>query len=121
MAGMGIIWAMPEQTNRFAIQSLIAAALTVFFFCVGFAPIPMTAPFCYPASLVTSIYALAIGFRALQQIRQTGERGRGLAWVGILTGMVTILAVCCAVGLTLMLGPVIFDQITRAWPELFPR
>jgi hypothetical protein len=87
-------------TNRLSIISLSAAVLTVISFCLGVIPIPMTAAVCYPAAVLLGITALVTGFRALGQIRAGGERGRGMALVAIWTGGLAILAVVCAVTVT---------------------
>ncbi len=105
-------------TNRLALLSLAASALTVFSFCVGVAPIPMTALVCYPAAILTGIIALALGFRALRQIRQTGEPGGWMAWLGIGLGAFSILAVICFTSLTLALFPYLSEFVTQSWKSI---
>jgi hypothetical protein len=43
------------------------------------------------ASILTGIPAIVLGFIALNQIRQTGEDGRGMAITGIVLGFVGII------------------------------
>jgi Domain of unknown function (DUF4190) len=43
------------------------------------------------AWILTGIPAIALGFMALSQIRQTGEDGRGMAIIGIVLGFVGII------------------------------
>lgn len=87
--------------NRLAIYSLTAALLTILSFCIGFAPfLPLTAAVCYPAAVVLGVVSLVTGFRALRQMRVSGENGRWMALTGIWTGILVILAVLCATTLT---------------------
>jgi Domain of unknown function (DUF4190) len=59
-------------TNTFAIVSLVASLLG--WVCVG----------------IGSILGIVFGFLALNQIKQTGQGGRGLAIAGIVIGIVSI-------------------------------
>jgi hypothetical protein len=108
------------STNRLAIYSLSAALLTAISFCIGVSPIPMTAPFCYPAAVILGIIALVTGFRALRQLRTSGENGRFLAWMGIGVGGLSILAVICATTLSLLLIFYGVDYLKTLWPQLKP-
>lgn len=107
-------------TNRLALYSLFAAGLTIFSFCIGFAPIPLSSIPCYPMAVVLSIVALVYGSRALNQIRLTGEKGRGLALLGIWTGIFTILAVVCFTTLTILVMVYGLDYLHVSWPQLQP-
>jgi FtsH-binding integral membrane protein len=107
-------------TNRIAIYSLGAALLTVISFCIGFAPIPMTAPFCYPTAVILGIVALVAGFRALKQMRTSGENGRWLALTGIGVGGVSILAVICASTISLLILYYGVDYLQTVWPTPLP-
>ena len=80
----------PPSTNRNAVISSIAGALTIVSFCLGVAPIPFTDVICYSISLLFAAIALALGFTSLLQIRQSGESGRPLAWIEISVGGLTI-------------------------------
>ncbi len=90
-------------TNRMALLSFIAAFFTFVSFCGGVVPIPLTASVCYPAAILLGAAALIAGFRALRQLRATGEKGRALALIGIWTGGLTILAVVCFTTFTFMM------------------
>lgn len=107
--------------NRFAVYSLTAALLTLLSFCIGFAPfLPLTAGVCYPAAVLLGMVAVMTGFRALRQVRASGESGRWMALTGIWTGSLTILAVLCATTLTftaLFLG---VDYLQSLWPTPLP-
>ncbi|SPM38921.1 hypothetical protein MNAB215_1102, partial [Mycobacterium numidiamassiliense] len=59
-------------TNTFAIVSLVASLLG--WICVG----------------VGSVVGVVFGFLALNQIKQTGQSGRGLAIAGIVIGIISI-------------------------------
>ena len=59
-------------TNTFAIVSLVASLLG--WICVG----------------IGSVVGVVFGFLALNQIKQTGQSGRGLAIAGIAIGIISI-------------------------------
>jgi len=107
--------------NRLAITSLTAALLTILSFCIGFAPfLPLTAGVCYPVAVLLGLISLITGFRALRQVRASGENGRWMALAGIWTGSLTIMAVLCATTLTfaaLFLG---VDYLQTLWPTPTP-
>ncbi|PKO19214.1 MAG: hypothetical protein CVU39_01290 [Chloroflexi bacterium HGW-Chloroflexi-10] len=93
----------PTPTNRLSLISFLLAVLTVLFFCIGFVPfLPMTAPFCYPAAVLTGTAALVSGALSLRQVRTSGENGRAMALIGIWTGALSILAVICATTITVL-------------------
>lgn len=104
--------------NRQALISLLLAVLALLSFCTGAAPLPITALFCYPSSLLLGIGALWMGVKALQQIRQSDENGRALAKIGIWIGSLTILFVICAVTLVIILGPYLINIIQETWQQL---
>ncbi len=106
--------------NRLALYSLIVAAMTVISFCVGVAPIPLTAPLCYPSALLLGLLALILGGRGLRQVRSSGERGRRLALVGIWTGGMTLLAVLCATSLTLLFVNYGAEALQAIWARWAP-
>jgi hypothetical protein len=107
-----------SANNRQALFSLLLAVLALLSFCIGAAPLPMTALVCYPSSVLLGIGALWTGVKALQQIRQNNERGHVLAKIGIWIGSLTILFVICAVTLAILLWPYIFDLLQSFWYEL---
>jgi hypothetical protein len=64
--------------------------------------------------------ALFTGIIALRQVRVSGARGRGLALIGIWTGLLSMLAVVCFTTfglLALTYGAEIFQ---RLWPQTNP-
>ena len=89
-------------TNRLSLVSFFLASLTVVSFCIGFIPIPLTAWVCYPAAVLLGLIALVSGFTSLRQVRASGEKGRALALIGIWVGALSILAVICAITLTIL-------------------
>ena len=110
---------MDESTpiNRLSALSLVLAALTVFSFCVGAAPIPLTAGVCYPAAILLGAAALGSGIVALRRIRGSGERGRGMALVGVWLGGLSILATVCLTALTISAITILINQLlTQAKP-----
>ena len=111
---------MLTTTNRLATYSLGAALLTVISFCIGFAPIPMTAPFCYPVAILLGSIALVTGFCALRQMRASGENGRWLALTGIGVGGLSILAVICASTISLLILYYGVDYLQTIWPTPLP-
>jgi len=102
------------STNRNAVISSIAGALTIVSFCLGVAPIPFTVIICYSMSLLFAVLALALGFISLLQIRQSGESGRPLAWIGISVGGLTMLAVLCILAVIVSLFPSFEHVLSRA-------
>jgi len=108
----------PQPINRRAILSLVLAVLALLFFCVGAAPLPLTALVCYPTSLLFGIAALWNGINALQQIRQHNEKGRSPALIGIWVGTLTILFVLCAVTLVVLLWPYVSEFIRETWNQI---
>jgi len=95
---------MPSTSafNKNAIFSLASAILSMLSFCMGTAPIPLTALACYPLSLLSSAAALVSGLVALDQIRRRGERGNALALGGVWIGGLTLLLMLCIVSLALL-------------------
>ena len=106
------------STNRNAVISSIAGALTIISFCLGVAPIPFTDIICYSMSLLFAVLALALGFTSLLQIRQSGESGRPLAWIGISVGGLTMLAVLCIIALIVLFFPSLEYVLQQAWIQL---
>ena len=100
-----------SSTNRLATFSLVMAALTVFSFCAGAAPIPLTGWVCFPAAIFLGAAALGSGLVALRRIRSSGERGRGLALTGVWLGGLGILATICLVTLTISVVAAIINQL----------
>ena len=83
-------------TNRLAQLSFLCAVLTFLSFCLGLDPfLPLSSWVCYPAAILLGGVALLSGFMALRQVRASGEKGRGLALLGIWSGALTMLAVVC--------------------------
>lgn len=108
-------------TNSLAIISFSTALLTVISFCIGWAPfLPMTSLVCYPAAILLGLVALITGVIALRRIRSSGERGRGMALIGAWLGGLTVLAVFCAVTLTISAITAFvlaaFNQLTTPMP-----
>jgi len=101
---------MADQTsaqvpiNRLALISAVTGVLCVSMFCGGLAPIPFTDWFCYPATGVLALIALATGIESLVQIRLRQERGRAYAWVGVGVGGVTLVLALCAASLGILIA-----------------
>ncbi len=108
----------PPSTNRNAVISSIAGALTIVSFCLGVAPIPFTDVICYSISLLFAVIALAMGFTSLLQIRQSGESGRMLAWIGISVGGLTMLAVLCIIALIVSFFSSFKHVLPQTWIPL---
>jgi predicted membrane protein len=104
-------------TNQLAIISLLSALLTIFSFCIGWAPfLPLTSLVCYPAAIFFGAVALISGIAALGRIRSSGESGRGMALTGASLGGLTILATICAVALTISAIAAIVNQFWTQTP-----
>jgi hypothetical protein len=108
----------PPSTNRNAVLSSIAGALTIVSFCLGVAPIPFTDLICYSISLLFAMTALTLGFTSLLQIRQSRESGRGLAWIGISVGGLTMLAVLCIIAVIISFFPSLVLYLQQALIQL---
>jgi hypothetical protein len=107
-------------TNRLSLVSFLAACLTVLSFCIGVAPIPLSAWVCYPAAMLLGLVALISGFTALRQIRTSGEKGRASALVGIGLGGLTILGVLCFTTLTVLFLTYGIDYLHSLWLQPQP-
>ncbi len=107
--------------NRIALASLLTAGLTLISFCLGIAPIPMTALACYPLAAFTGVVSLVTGIIALRQIRQTGQPGRWMALAGMGLGGITLLAIICATTITAILLYFGADYLQTINPDLFPK
>jgi len=102
------------QTNQPARLSLVAAFLTVSFFCIGFAPfLPMTALFCYPAAFIGAIFSLVSGLLGLCH-----PAARWMAWTGIITGGLVILGVTVFTSLTVLMLPFVVEGLLEIWQSL---
>ena len=110
----------PAPTNRLSLISFLSAFLTVSSFCIGFAPIPLTAWVCYPLAVLLGITALVSGFTSLRQVRASGEQGRAMALIGIWAGALSILAVICATTLTVLALYFGLDYLQTLRPPLNP-
>ena len=108
----------PQPINRRAIISLALATLGLLSFCIGAAPLPVTALVCYPASLLFGVAALWNGTIAIQQMRKQNEKGRVPALIGIWIGALTILFVLCAVTLVALLWPHVSEFLREAWNQI---
>jgi hypothetical protein len=104
--------------NTRAILSLLFAVLTMLSFCLGIAPIPLTALVCYPAAILLGLVSLWLGWQGLQEVRQKGERGRRLALLGMWTGGLTLLVVLCLSAVAIALAPTLFDYLRQGWAQL---
>lgn len=104
--------------NSRAILSFLLAALTVISFCIGVAPIPLTALVCYPAAILLGLASLWMGSTALREVRHKGERGRRLALVGMWSGGLVMLAVLVFVVISAMLFPYFLDYLRQVWEQL---
>jgi hypothetical protein len=94
-----------QSVNRYAIISLISAVLALLSFCIGAAPLPLTALVCYPASILLGIAALRAGFVSIHQMQTSDESGQSLAKIGIWVGSLTIIFIMCAIVLVVVLWP----------------
>ena len=97
-------------TNRWSVVSLFFAFLTLFSFCVGVAPIPLTGWVCFPSAILCGLAALICGLIGLQHIRNSGENGRWMALTGAILGGLTIFATLCAITLTFSAVAAIITQ-----------
>jgi hypothetical protein len=108
------------STNWFALASAGAAVFTFLSFCIGVAPIPLTAWLCFPSALVLGLAAAICGILALRQMRTSGEKGRALALFGMWTGILTMLAVLCFTVLSLGLLFYGAGALNNLWPHIKP-
>jgi hypothetical protein len=104
-----------NRSNRLAIISLIAAVFTFTSFCIGVAPIPLTAWICYPLAVILGVVAFFTGFIALRQLRASGENGRGMALLGMWMGVLTIIAVACFTVLSIALVFNGLEYLIKTW------
>lgn len=102
-----------SSPNRLALLSLISGVLTLCFFCVGWAPIPLTALVCYPAAVLGGAAAMFTGWRAVR-LKADSER-RWMAWTGIGIGGLSVLAVMCCTALSFFLFGLISSAGQAFW------
>lgn len=107
-----------SPTNRRAVLSLLFAVLTILSFCVGAAPIPLTAVVCYPIAALLGMASLWMGATALREVRQNGERGRRVALVSLWIGGLVLLAILCFTTITIYLFPYFIDFLRQAWKQI---
>ena len=107
-------------TNKLALLSFISAFFTFSSFCLGVAPIPLTAWVCYPVAILFALVSLFSGISSLSQVRISGEKGRALALIGIWTGVLTSLAVVCFTTLTILLFYYGADYVWSLLPQIKP-
>lgn len=106
------------NTNRTAILSFIFALLAFLSFCIGALPLPISALFCYPVSMLLSLGALWTGTKALRQIRESGEDGRVLALIGVWAGAIGLALVACAVIAAVIFWPYLAEFLQNIWAQL---
>jgi MFS family permease len=104
--------------NTRAVLSFLLAVLTVISFCIGVAPIPLTALVCYPAAILLGLASLWMGSTALREVRQKDERGRRMALVGMWSGGLVMLAVLVFVVISALLFPYFLDYLRQVWEQL---
>jgi len=104
--------------NRAAILSSILALLAFLSFCVGVLPLPISALFCYPSSLLLSLGALWTGTKALRQIRESGGNGRNLALIGVWAGGLSLTLMTCAVIAVVIFWPYLAEFVQNVWAQI---
>ncbi|MEJ5223531.1 MAG: hypothetical protein WHV44_03675 [Anaerolineales bacterium] len=108
---------MPSP-NRLALISLTFSALTVISFCIGWAPIPLTALVCYPVAVLGGLAAMLTGWMSLQRLAPGGRRW--MAHTGLWIGGLTISAVICFSTFSLLLLPLAWNGFVQAGQTVFP-
>ncbi len=103
-----------RPTNRSALISVVAAALTALSFCTAVAPIPLTGYVCSPAAAFFGLIALVSGVAALVQMRANQEDGRTHALIGIWVGAIALVAAACAIGLGILIFPRMIALLPKA-------
>lgn len=107
-------------TNRLALFSFLLAFLTILSFCIGLAPIPLTAWVCYPAAVLFGLTAIGTGLTGLRQVRSSAEKGRAIALIGIWTGVLTIFGVLFFTAITAILVYYGVSSLNTLWPRITP-
>ena len=97
------------KTNGLAIASLVCGLLTLPICCV---------PYGAYVSIVLGIVAVVLGVMALNQIKVTGEQGKGLAIAGAVIGgiMAVVLGVLMAIGAAI--GPALLQNLQQQQQQL---
>jgi tetrahydromethanopterin S-methyltransferase subunit C len=101
------------KTKVLSIVSLIAGIVGLLGVCVAFF-LPVVGPIC---DGLLAIGAVVTGFIGMSQVGKTGEKGKGMAIAGLITGFLAVLAACLMGVGTAFLGPVIgnvFSQINSS-------
>ena len=109
-------------TNRLAVVSFFSAWLTLFSFCIGWAPFLVgSALVCYPGAFFFGAISMITGFIALRQLRSSGESGRWMALTGAIFGGLLILITLFAIALTLSAAALFIGQLlTLPTPQPTP-
>jgi hypothetical protein len=85
--------------------------------------LPILGWFCIGGGALLGIAALVTGFIGMNKIKQSAEKGRGMAIAGIVLGALAMVGICAWVIITIVAGPVIgnvFSQITNFVPTTAP-
>ncbi len=93
------------KTNVLSIVALVTGILGFLSMCLGF--IPFLGVLCNIVGGLASVAALVTGFIGMNQVKTTGEKGRGMAITGIVLGALGIIGICVAIIISLVAGPVI--------------
>ncbi len=96
-----------QKSNVLSIISLVTGILGLVSMCLSI--IPILGWFCIAAGSLLSIAALVTGFIGMNKIKQTGEKGRGMAITGIVLGALGVLGICVVVILNIA-APSILNQ-----------
>jgi hypothetical protein len=109
------------KTNVLAITSLATGILGILSACLGTPLVSMVLPvfafFCLGGGGLLGLVSVITGIIAQNQISTRNEGGKGLAIGGIISGALTIAALCLLIVITfvllIMMGPVIGNVFSR--------
>jgi hypothetical protein len=106
-----------SKTNVLSIISLVAGILGLLGMCVGV--IPVLGWFCSVPGGLFGLAAVILGFLGTNQVKATGDKGKGMAIAGLVLGALTLLGLCVYIIISIVAGPIIanvFSQINSSLP-----
>ncbi len=104
-----------SKTNVLSIISLVAGILGLLGMCLGF--LPIVGWFCSVPGGLFGLTAVVLGVLGINQVKATGDKGKGMAIAGLILGVLTLLGLCVYVIISIVAGPIIgnvFSQINNS-------
>ena len=105
-----------QKTNVLTIVSLVTGIVGFLSICFSF--IPGISYICMGVMGLCGVAGIVTGFLGMNQIKNTLEKGKGMAIAGIILGILTLLSLCVVGILAIFVGP-ITDLINQTFNDIF--